>query len=250
MHAGDVNMMLFAIEAGVADPLSDVLKAVQIGFYCFGMMATVLTVTIGVLTYRAAKRGWLTPVNTEYQKRVMDRLAKLSEDLYSETDQRSQNYWYDKIDVVHAVDLVDEQYQERRFEVGSEHSDNWLTTLPVLPYIFELENQLRMIYSDPFIPEDIRNPLLDLLKRRIAALGNVYDKELKLYAADLAKGNRIPGSGEENSEHVLAMIYEGLDRTDCYIERFAIEVSEIRKLIQNYFRAFDPHGGGYRQSRT
>jgi hypothetical protein len=58
------------------DPLGDTLKIVQTTFYVIGSI-------IAILTYRAARRGLLNTVNTEYQKRVMDRLQKLSEDLYS-----------------------------------------------------------------------------------------------------------------------------------------------------------------------
>lgn len=62
-----------------ADRYGDTLKIVHIVFYA---VATI----VAVLTYRAAKRGMLNTVSTEYQKRVMDRLQKLSEDLYSEFD--------------------------------------------------------------------------------------------------------------------------------------------------------------------
>ncbi len=67
------------------DNLGDTLKIVQIVFYSVG-------VVIALLTYQAAKRGLLNTVNTEYQKRVMDRLQKLSEDLYSEFDPSSPTH--------------------------------------------------------------------------------------------------------------------------------------------------------------
>src|SRR5690349_6251808 len=68
------------------DQYGDILKLVQTGFYIVGAI-------IAILTYRAARRGLLNSVNTEYQKRVMDRLQKLSEELYSEFDPSSPNYW-------------------------------------------------------------------------------------------------------------------------------------------------------------
>jgi hypothetical protein len=66
--------------------IDDALKLVQIGFYVTGG-------AIAVLTYRAAKRGLLNSVNTEYQKRVMDRLAGLSDELFAEFDPDSEHFW-------------------------------------------------------------------------------------------------------------------------------------------------------------
>ena len=62
------------------------LKFFQIIFY---ITASVIT----VLTFIKAKNGLLNSVNTEYQKRVMDRLASLSNELYDEFDPDSESYW-------------------------------------------------------------------------------------------------------------------------------------------------------------
>lgn len=66
--------------------IDDILKIVQIGFYI-----TVATIT--VLTYRSAKNGLLNTVNTEYQKKVIAKLEELSNELGSEIDSTSPNYW-------------------------------------------------------------------------------------------------------------------------------------------------------------
>jgi hypothetical protein len=51
------------------DALGDILKILQITFFGTGTI-------IAILTYRAAKRGLLNTVNSEFQKRVMDRTAQ------------------------------------------------------------------------------------------------------------------------------------------------------------------------------
>jgi hypothetical protein len=45
------------------------------------------------VTYQNAKRGLLSPVHTEYQKHVIERLKELSRDLDAEFDPESPNYW-------------------------------------------------------------------------------------------------------------------------------------------------------------
>lgn len=59
-----MTFVLLAAEPVVTDKLDFWLKAVQIAFYLVGG-------TVAVLTYFAAKKAWLTPTNTEYQKKVV-----------------------------------------------------------------------------------------------------------------------------------------------------------------------------------
>ena len=85
------------------DKYGDALKVVQIAFYVVGAV-------VAILTYRAARRGLLNTVNTEYQKRVMDRLRRLSEDLYGEFDPSSEAYW-PKVRAVHdAIEQINDVF--------------------------------------------------------------------------------------------------------------------------------------------
>ena len=68
-------------EPGIID---QILKVTQILF--FGIAATV-----AILTYRKAKDGLLNTVNTEYQKKVINRLDELAKELGSEFDSKSPN---------------------------------------------------------------------------------------------------------------------------------------------------------------
>ena len=93
-----------------ADKYGDALKIVQIAFYIVGAI-------VAILTYRAARRGLLNTVNTEYQKRVMDRLHKLSEDLYSEFDPSSETYWPRVHAVPDAIAHINDVFERSRDEI-------------------------------------------------------------------------------------------------------------------------------------
>src|SRR5436309_1012595 len=84
--------------------LDNLTKLVQIGFYATGA-------TVAVLTYRSAKRGLLNTVNTEYQKRVIERLHALAEELLSEFDPGSPNYWAAKGIIEEAVRQINKDYE-------------------------------------------------------------------------------------------------------------------------------------------
>jgi hypothetical protein len=121
-------------KASRQDTLGDALKIIQIAFYTIGMI-------VAILTYRAAKRGLLNTVNTEYQKRVMDRLQKLSEDLYSEA--------------------INKVFENRRDEILT--ARKYYCGTPYTEDVRRLRDLLDPVVSDPFIPENIRAAVIDLL---------------------------------------------------------------------------------------
>ena len=142
-------MILFAEEAASTDYIGAALKLVQMGFYLCGAILV-------WLTYRAAKRGWLTPINTEYQKRVMDRLAKLSQDLYDETDSTSRRCWFKDFGAAYAVkEIWRQSREEHTVKVYPGH--HWFEDPTKRPIYSRMTTQVRMIKSDPFVPEETRD---------------------------------------------------------------------------------------------
>ncbi len=70
--------------------LDDGLKVTQIAFY-------VAAGVVAILTYLKAKRGLLNTVNTEYQKKVIERLGSIADELLEEFDPASERYWRSRI---------------------------------------------------------------------------------------------------------------------------------------------------------
>ena len=133
--------------------LDDALKI------CFYVVAGV----IAVLTYRAAKRGLLNTVNTEYQKHVIDRLKELSAELASEFDPESENYWARDSQVQKVTEKLNSRYlesKEKILEIGK--------FIPPGVPIADDEQRLSVLShrtkSDPFIPKNIREEISDLLE--------------------------------------------------------------------------------------
>jgi len=230
--------LLFAAEPPLPDRLGDTLKIVQICFYGLGMV-------LGFLTYRAAQRGWLTPTNTEYQKRVMDRLAKLSEDLYAEFDPTSEHYW-PKIQSVHtAIEKMNETFANNRDTTLT--AKEWYYGWPMGADVQRLDQLLRPVVSDPFIPENIRETVVDLLENRLNVLSGIYSQEFEKYAKNLAKGKHEPLHAPENLDDINKIHNRCVDqmrKQGCGIMDIENAVHDIRGLIQDYFDSFNPHGIG------
>ena len=217
----------------VTDKYGDILKIVQIGFYAIGAI-------VAVLTYRAARRGLLNSVNTEYQKRVMDRLQKLSGDLYSEFDPSSPAYWargHFK-DVEEAVKHINYVFTASKSAFLEDGDFPYPCGIRVPKDEERLSRLLNPIRSDPFIPESIREAVIDLLNTRLEVLVETRHAELARYAQSLAKGKREPLS---EAGGIQNKILEQQRLRGCGIEAIEEEVHAIRALIQDYFDGFNPH---------
>ena len=214
------------------DKYGDALKVVQIAFYIVGAV-------VAILTYRAARRGLLNTVNTEYQKRVMDRLHKLSEDLYGEFDPSAEVYWPNVRSVHDAIEQINDVFERNRDEILAERK--YYYGVPVTKDVERLRRLLDPVISDPFIPDEIRSGVVDLLDNRIRVLGSLYCDEFEKYSNDLAKGKHEPFTGLDEVNKIHNKIVEQQRLRGCGIAQIEEEVHEIRALIQDYFDSFNPH---------
>ncbi len=218
------------------DPLGDTLMVVQIGFY-------VIAATVAVLTYIAAKRGLLNTVNTEYQKRVMDRLHKLAEELYAEFDPSSPTYWGKDESLLEALQVLNRQFAEYKEAKNGEELDveEWCHGAPMGQDVQRLLNLLQPMVSDPFIPVMIREAVVDLLKSRVGVMLSIHVEEFFRYGDLLTKGKTRPIERREESGWLSNRIIGRLYERGCGISQIEAEVHYIRQLIQHYFDCFNPH---------
>jgi hypothetical protein len=210
--------------------LEDALRLVQILFY-------VLTGTLAVLTYRNAIRGLLNPVNTEYQKRVMDRLKELADELADEFDPNSPNYWAKQHYYMEAVDRINETFTNHKDTIVQ--SRTWPFGVPLTEDYQRLDNLVRTIKSDPFIPHNIRELVVELLEQRCAIIGQVTYSELQSYQLALVSGSATDPLDRYEAE-VHNNIISELNRRGCSMSDIEGEVDKIRYAIQNYFESFNP----------
>lgn len=212
--------------------LDAALKAIQIAFYITGSV-------VAVLTYRAAKRGLLNTVNTEYQKRVMDRLQRLSEDLYSEFDPSSPKHWSKMRPVHDAIERINEVFFRWKDDILAVKAYHYGTPYPA--DVKRLNELLHPLLSDPFIPANIREVVVDLVENRLQVMSGIYSREFELYAGRLAKGKQMPLTELDDVNKIHNRIVEQLCRQGCGVTQIETEVHRIRGLIQDHFEAFNPH---------
>jgi len=206
------------------------LKIIQIAFY-------ITAASVAVLTYLKAKNGLLNTVNTEYQKKVIERLADISIELYDEFDSESKNYWIRENSAKEVLDRVHDDAKPHKHEIITKSMD--LSGIPVPDKISKLDASLSKIKSDPFIPSELRNKIISLLEGRISAMHNAYFEEIEKYQDGL-KAGKYWDTLDTNHHWLHNKIVDHLGKSGYGISDIEIKVHEIRSDIQSYFEGFNP----------
>lgn len=206
------------------------LKVFQIGFYTVGSI-------IAILTFIKAKNGLLNSVNTEYQKKVMERLAEISDELWEEFDYSSENHWSKNDDLKQALETIHVYAKENKHELLTEK-----TSFPGVPLpkkqleIMALKEKLK---SDPFVPNRIRGKLISILDNRVASMFEAYHSVIGTYQEDLAKGKHW-NSLDDNHGWISNKIVGVMARNGAGITDLENAAHEIRLEIQKYYDEFNP----------
>ena len=209
------------------------LKIVQGAFY-------IVAGCVAVLTYIKAKKTLLNTVNTEYNKHVINRLAELAEELFSEFDPNSGLSWREYNIVNEHFEAFCSEYEDfkKRFP-KQEPDDEWFPGVPVSRRNMELRGLERKVRSDPFIPQAIRLEVLRYLNGRMSVLHGAETVSHKHVIEHQLKQDRpLERSDAIYGIHNIVNDYQyehGFGISQCE-ER----VESIRLAIQKHFEAYDP----------
>jgi len=146
-----------------------------------------------------------------------------------------------------AFEELNETFENNREELLEKKK--WCFGVPPAKNLDRLQKLLRPIRSDPFIPEDIRDEVIDLIENRLHVMSGLYYREFEKYAEALAKGKQTPLDGDDPEDReainkVHNRIVEQLSKQGCGVTSIEHAVHDIRGKIQDYFDQFNPHGIG------
>jgi hypothetical protein len=210
--------------------IDDYSKIAQIVFY-------LIVATIAVLTYLKAKSTLLNSVNTEYHKHVINSLIDASNSLFSEFEDESENHWLKSNNLEEIIKEINEEFIERKDDIlkmGEFHGGVMVTPLQK-----RLSSLIRGYKSDPFLPEEIRKEILDLLENRYRVDHSISFKEITEYRNSLAKGE-YADTLDMNYAFIHNKINSQLYEMGCGISQVEESVHEIRMGIKNYLEKFNP----------
>ena len=102
----------------------------------------------------------------------MDRLQKLSENLCSEFDPSSETYWPNVRAVNEAIEDINDVFERNRDDILTKRK--YYYGIPFTKDVQRLRRLLDPVISDPFIPDEIRSAVVDLLDYRIQVLTSLH----------------------------------------------------------------------------
>lgn len=193
---------------------------------------------LAVATYWKAKNGLLNTINTDYQKRVMDRLKELSERLYAEFDPDSPDYWPKERGIHWELKRIAKIFQRDRTDILAHGS--WPYGVPAMKNTQRLRKILGPLESDPFVPEKIRKQVVQFLDDRLHVMEMVYFDTFERYLKKLAKGKQEPITNLDGLNQIHNSIVDQLSKQGCGVTDIEKDVHELRRAIQKYFESFTP----------
>lgn len=205
------------------------LKFIQIAFYGSG-------ICVAWLTYLSAKRGLLNTVNTEYQKRVIERLAEVSKTLWDEFDTSGDSLFYRfttemrerarKINQLWQANDPFESYEARAL-LG--------THIELLDHLWTLIVKWE---SDPFLPAHIRHEICASLRDRAEAVRKVAWAHLHDHLNGLRDGTISPS--EESAHRLRSAVLDHLEEAGYALIPTQEELIRLRNLVQAHLQSYDP----------
>ena len=210
--------------------MDTLVKLSQVVFYLTAAI-------VAVLTFIKAKNGLLNSVNTEYQKRVMDRLSLLSDELYSEFDSDSKNYWAKDNPIKEVLDKFHKEIKEHKYEIIMEKK--LFVGTPSPETLRKQDAYLDKLKSDPFIPKEIRTEIVKNLDIRSKTMFNAYMEVMEEYRNGLKEG-KYWDTLDTNFAWIHNHINDKMYENGVGISQLEEKIHEIRLAIQSYLESFDP----------
>lgn len=210
--------------------LQDLTSIFQIAFFITGG-------TVAILTYKSAKRSLLNTVNTEYQKRVMDKLEHLSKKLYDEFNPESDNYWMKTSERQRQYfDEIVDGYKNRNSDEENAYN---LPGVRSSIYDIEIEILLNDVKTDPFIPEEIIDKLVDGLDTKQVSRKLIFYEGIQDFKKELSEG-KFDQDIDEASFAIQNYLNDKMYEAGCGTSQIEDEIHEVRKAIRRYLNTFDP----------
>jgi hypothetical protein len=209
-----------------------ILHLVQIAFYILGGI-------LATLTYIKAKNGLLNTINTEYHKKVIERLSHLSDELYEEFDSSSPKYWAKNHPSKELVSRINEQIkdQKERF-IGLKKEDRDIG-IPVVESSAYLENLASKYRTDPFLPKSIRAAVVSFLEERLQAQQEAHIEVTEYYLEQLSRGKHWD-TLDSNDGWIHNRILDHVYKRGFGVSQVQDKINNIRLEIQEYFESFNP----------
>ncbi|MCQ4191401.1 hypothetical protein, partial [Methylocystis suflitae] len=195
--------------------------------------------TVAVFTYISAKKGLLNTVNTEYHKKVIEKLYALSEELGAECDPFHEGPLSNSGSMDEFLTRLAEQARASKHEILTSRPGERQFGTPATALMAHLLAQAKKFASDPFVPETIRTTVVSYLEGRLSALTAAHEEIAEFFFNRLADSHDWPDL-KKSADGLHNMLNTKLYELGFGQSQVDDSANEIRLQIQQYFSEFNP----------
>lgn len=204
----------------------------------FQTLFYMVTIAVAILTYINAKKSILSPVNTEYQKRIFDRLAEVTSFLCSEFQMGSSEYYLYQLPMEETLKEITDEYERIKNDI-EDKNDFHVTDYPVNPEWIKFRKKYDEVQFDPYIPEKLKTPILEYLNKRAESSSIAHNQAVSNFIRD-ANEESCAYVIKEDSWRLHNYFLEALEQQKCDTETLEPEVNKIKENFQEYMQSFQP----------
>ncbi|ADU65735.1 hypothetical protein Selin_1000 [Desulfurispirillum indicum S5] len=211
--------------------LESVKNLTQIIFWCGALI-------LAYLTYRNARKTLLSPVNTEYQKRVFDSLTSISERLFSELKIGSDEHWIKQRPMKEVLDEICREWDRDRSSI-LEHGLE-LVVWPAAKDWCIFNSLADEVRYEIFLPERLRNKIICYLEYRAESAKFAHDYAVIKYIESINENRSYDQISIDNFIDIENYYIDGMGKMNLSFEQITQRNQEILCEITKYVRSFDP----------
>lgn len=170
-------------------------------------------------------------MNQEYQRQTVKKLVWLSDWMISEMDSTSDNYWDKHSKFIHEkigkiLTLLEAAKNSKDLSLLT--SELWVD-----PWLYRQHNISNLMFTDPFLPKQLREKVSKFYGERVAVMSTIYTTIMTKFCSDLLKG-KIKDMDSEVKLMAWMKLNDGYQKKNWGWERTHKKIESFRGEIEKY----------------
>ncbi|HAY35231.1 MAG TPA: hypothetical protein DCY06_13965 [Bacteroidetes bacterium] len=170
-------------------------------------------------------------MNQEYTRQTVKKLVWLSDWMISEIDSTSDNYWDKHSKFVH--EKIGKILSLLEVAKNSKDLDLLTSELWIDPWLYRQHNISNLIFTDPFLPKQLREKVSKFYGERVIAMSTIYTTVMTKLCSDLLKG-KLKDTDSEIKSTAWIRLNDSYHKKNWGWEKTHKKIESFRGDIEKY----------------
>ncbi|MFC2993196.1 hypothetical protein [Halomonas tibetensis] len=193
---------------------------------------------LAFLTYKNARKTLLSPVNTEYQKRIFDSLNKISNRLFSELKMGEDHHWIKQRPMEDALGEICKEWEGNKASV--EEFGLELTDWPAAKDWYDFHSFADEVRYELFLPDSLRKKIISYMEERAESAQYAHNHAVQKFINQVNENRSYHDLHVNNFIDIENFYIDGMDEMNMSIDKIYQRNEELMGEIVKYVQSFDP----------